>query len=85
MIPIFWRLLSKEASIAVALKSGWSRPSTILFPSDSPANEKAFNLSLMQVAEFGSDLTILCVYDSSDSAATELPISERSYGVLRGP
>jgi len=57
--------------MAVALKSGWSRPSTILFPSDSPTNEKAFSLALTQAAEFGTDLIILYVYDNLDSAASE--------------
>ena len=51
------------------IKPGWSKPSTILFASEFPANEKAF--ALAQAAEFGSDLVIFHVYDSVDIAAQE--------------
>ena len=53
------------------VKPGWSKPSTILFASEFPANEKAFAFALAQAAEFGSDLVIFHVYDSVDIAAQE--------------
>jgi nucleotide-binding universal stress UspA family protein len=55
------------------IKPGWSKPSTILFASEFPANEKAFAFALAQAAEFGSDLVIFHVYDSVDIAAQEAP------------
>ena len=57
--------------MTVALKPGWSKPSTILFASDSPTNEKAFSLALTQASEFGADLIILYVHDGLESAASE--------------
>jgi nucleotide-binding universal stress UspA family protein len=53
------------------IKPGWSKPSTILFASEFPVNEKAFAFALAQAAEFGSDLVIFHVYDSVDIAAQE--------------
>jgi len=53
------------------IKPGWSKPSTILFASEFPANEKAFAFALAQAAEFGSDLVIFHVYDSVDISAQE--------------
>ena len=53
------------------IKPGWSKPSTILFASEFPANEKAFAFALAQAAEFGSDLVIFHVYDSIDITAQE--------------
>ena len=32
--------------MAAAIKPGWSKPSTILFASEIPANEKAFGFAL---------------------------------------
>jgi nucleotide-binding universal stress UspA family protein len=57
------------------VKPGWSKPSTILFASEFPANEKAFAFALAQAAEFGSDLVIFHVYDSVDIAAQEASAS----------
>jgi nucleotide-binding universal stress UspA family protein len=54
-----------------AIKPGWSKPSTILFASEFPANEKAFAFALAQAAEFGSDLVIFHSHDSVDIAAQE--------------
>ncbi|MGO9318522.1 MAG: universal stress protein [Terracidiphilus sp.] len=51
------------------IKPGWSKPSTILFASEFPANEKAFAFALAQAAEFGSDLVIFHVHDTVDIAA----------------
>ena len=35
----------------VTLKQEWSRPSTILFATECPANEKAFTVALAQAKE----------------------------------
>jgi nucleotide-binding universal stress UspA family protein len=57
--------------MAGAIKPGWSKPSTILFASEFPANEKAFAFALAQAAEFGADLIIFHAYDSLNVAASE--------------
>jgi nucleotide-binding universal stress UspA family protein len=55
--------------MATPLKPGWSKPSTILFASEIPANEKAFAFALAQAAEFGADLIIFHAFDSLGLAA----------------
>jgi nucleotide-binding universal stress UspA family protein len=57
--------------MAAALKPGWSKPSTILFATEIPANEKAFSFALAQAREFGSDLILFHVYDTLVVAASE--------------
>jgi len=52
------------------IKPGWSKPSTILFASECPPNEKAFAFALAEAAEFNADLIVLHAYDSSDNAAS---------------
>ena len=54
-----------------SLKPGWSKPSTILFASEIPANEKAFAFALAQAREFGSDLILFHAYDTLVVAASE--------------
>src|SRR5258708_20580561 len=53
------------------LKPGWSKPSTILFASEIPANEKAFAFALAQASEFGADLILFHAYDTLVVAASE--------------
>jgi nucleotide-binding universal stress UspA family protein len=53
------------------MKPGWSKPSTILFASETPANEKAFEYALAQAREFGAELILLHVYDTLVVAASE--------------
>jgi nucleotide-binding universal stress UspA family protein len=53
------------------LKTGWSKPSTILFASEIPANEKAFAFALAQAKEFGAELILFHAYDTLVVAATE--------------
>jgi len=66
------------------IKPGWSKPSTILFASEFPANEKAFAFALAQAAEFGSNLVIFHVYDSFDVAAQGAsPVSSDGYAQAR--
>lgn len=57
--------------MATVLKPGWSKPSTILFASEIPANEKAFAFALAQASEFGADLILFHVYDTLVVAASE--------------
>jgi len=53
------------------LKPGWSKPSTILFAAEIPANEKAFAYALAQAKEFGADLILFHAYDTLVVAASE--------------
>ena len=57
--------------MASVLKPGWSKPSTILFASEIPANEKAFAFALAQAREFGADLILFHAYDTLVVAASE--------------
>jgi nucleotide-binding universal stress UspA family protein len=57
--------------MAAVLKPGWSKPSTILFACEIPANEKAFAFALAQAAEFGADLILFHAYDTLVVAASE--------------
>ncbi|MGA3333391.1 MAG: universal stress protein [Terracidiphilus sp.] len=57
--------------MASVLKPGWSKPSTILFATEIPANEKAFSFALAQAREFGSDLILFHAYDTLVVAASE--------------
>ena len=57
--------------MASVIKPGWSKPSTILFASEFPANEKAFNFALAQAAEFGADLILFHAYDTLVVSASE--------------
>ena len=57
--------------MATVLKPEWSKPSTILFASEIPANEKAFAFALSQAAEFGADLILFHAYDTLVVSASE--------------
>jgi nucleotide-binding universal stress UspA family protein len=57
--------------MTTTLKPGWSKPSTILFASEVPANEKAFAFALAQASEFGADLILFHAYDTLVVAASE--------------
>src|ERR1700691_5071858 len=57
--------------MAALLKPGWSKPSTILFASEIPVNEKALAFALAQAKEFGSDLILFHAYDTLVIAASE--------------
>jgi nucleotide-binding universal stress UspA family protein len=61
----------KETTMAGNLKPGWSKPSTILFASEIPANDKAFSFALSQAEEFGADLILFHAYDTIVVAASE--------------
>ncbi len=57
--------------MADLLKPGWSKPSTVLFASEIPANEKAFAFALAQAVEFGADLILFHAFDTLVVAASE--------------
>jgi nucleotide-binding universal stress UspA family protein len=57
--------------MAAAIKPGWSKPSTILFASEIPANEKAFAFALAQARESGAMLILFHAYDTLVVAASE--------------
>jgi nucleotide-binding universal stress UspA family protein len=57
--------------MAAVIKPGWSKPSTILFASEIPANAKAFAFALAQAAEFGANLILFHAYDTLVVAASE--------------
>lgn len=57
--------------MVTALKPGWSKPSTILFASEIPANEKAFSFALAQAVEFDAELILFHAYDTLVVSATE--------------
>lgn len=55
----------------MANKPGWSRPSTLLFASEVPANERAFDFALAQAKEFAADLILFHAYDTLVVASSE--------------
>ncbi len=57
--------------MASVIKPGWSKPSTILFASEIPANQKSFSFALAQASEFGADLILFHAYDTLVVAASE--------------
>ena len=57
--------------MASVIKPGWSKPSTILFACEIPANHKAFNFALAQASEFGANLIVFHAYDTLVVAASE--------------
>jgi nucleotide-binding universal stress UspA family protein len=57
--------------MATVLKPGWKKPSTILFASEIPANEKAFSFALAQAVEFGAELILFHAYDTLMVSASE--------------
>ncbi len=57
--------------MTTALKPGWSKPTTILFASEIPANEVAFAFALAQATEFGADLILFHAYDTLVVSSSE--------------
>lgn len=57
--------------MATTMKPGWSKPSTILFASEIPCNEKAFAFAVAQAKEFGANLILFHAYDTLVVAASE--------------
>jgi nucleotide-binding universal stress UspA family protein len=50
--------------MADVFKPGWTKPSTILFATEIPANEEAFAFALAQAKEFGADFILFHAYDT---------------------
>jgi nucleotide-binding universal stress UspA family protein len=63
--------LNQEVPMASVTRPGWSKPSTILFASEIPANEKAFAFALAQAVEFSAHLILFHAYDTLVVAASE--------------
>jgi nucleotide-binding universal stress UspA family protein len=61
----------EEVPMAFVIKPGWSKPSTILFAAETPANENAFAFALAQASEFGADLILFHAYDTLVVADSE--------------
>jgi nucleotide-binding universal stress UspA family protein len=57
--------------MTAVMKPGWSKPSTILFASEIPANQKAFAFALAQAREFSANLIVFHTYDTLVVAASE--------------
>ncbi len=57
--------------MTAVMKPGWSKPSTILFASEIPANQKAFVFALAQAREFGANLILFHAYDTLVVDASE--------------
>jgi nucleotide-binding universal stress UspA family protein len=57
--------------MAAVIKPGWSKPSTLLFAAEIPANQKAFAFALAQAQEFGANLVLFHAYDTLVVAASE--------------
>jgi hypothetical protein len=57
--------------MAAVMKPGWSKPSTILFASEIPANQKAFAYAVAQAKEFGANLILFHAYDTLVLTASE--------------
>jgi nucleotide-binding universal stress UspA family protein len=57
--------------MAATMKPSWIKPSTILFASEIPPNETAFEFALAQAREFGATLILLHAYDTLVVAASE--------------
>lgn len=52
-----------KKSLKAAPKRGWIHPSVILFATEIPASEKAFELALAEAGEFGASLILFHAYD----------------------
>src|ERR1039458_5026528 len=70
-LPMYFPHHHKEVPMAGVIKPGWSKPSTILFASEIPANQKASAFAVAQAAEFGADLILFHAYDTLVVAASE--------------
>lgn len=57
--------------MATEMKPGWSKPGTILFATEVPANDKAFSYALAQAREFDADLILFHAYDTLVVSASE--------------
>jgi nucleotide-binding universal stress UspA family protein len=61
------------------IRHGWSKPSTILFATEFPANEKAFAFAVAEAIECGSELIIFHAYDHGGASAPGTPGNRRHH------
>lgn len=68
----------------MTLKRGWSKPSSILFATELPANERAFALALAEAMESRADLILfhVCPQEAA-SAAGNLAARSADYAAAR--
>src|ERR1700684_2440470 len=57
--------------MAEQLKPGWSKPSSILFATEIPTNEKAFAFALAQASEFGAKMILFHPFDRLAAAEAD--------------
>jgi len=70
--------------MAAEIKPGWSKPSTILFAAEFPANEKAFTFALSQASEFGAELVIFHAINDLEVPAPGTATTQiNDYAVVR--
>ena len=69
----------------MTFKRGWSKPSSILFATELPANEKAFAFVLAHAMEVGADLILFHVCRAErDSLLEATPPHRAEYETARG-
>jgi len=70
--------------MAAVIKPGWSKPTSILFASEIPVNEKAFGVALAEAAEFDADLIVFHAYNRPYVAPAKGAVSRSSeYSLAR--
>jgi nucleotide-binding universal stress UspA family protein len=57
--------------MVAVIRPGWSKPRSILFASEIPANKMVFALALAQAVEFGAELILFHAYDTLGASASE--------------
>ena len=57
--------------MAASFKPGWTKPSTILFATEIPANRRSFAFALAQAREFNAELILFHAFDTLVVAASE--------------
>lgn len=63
--------------MATAIRPGWSKPSSILFASEFPANDKAFGFALAEATEFDADLILFHAFDTPGESSSTSPASSQ--------
>lgn len=58
--------------MATQFKPGWTKPSSILFASEIPANQESFAFALAQAVEYGAKFILFHAYDMLVVSASEI-------------
>ena len=66
--------------MAEQLKPGWSKPSSILFATEIPTNDKAFAFALAQASEFAAKLVLFHAFDRLAAAEGDDPSGSGELG-----